>query len=479
MSKHLLWPLSRLLRLTGYMFLSGAVLSTISVIAPHGDQSFISAAHADDDDDDDSGHSGSNSGSGGGRSESDGGTRLQGPATLMDYLNNRHKNRDKKPRSAVRRQYIAPRYEPRRLVALGLQEDVLTKLQEQGFAITDRQQMQLTGMQLIRLSIPKRMTLLKAREQVSQLAPEAMIDYNHYYRPETVSDDNPPNLITTGCTGDNCSLVRHQIGWEMPDTTSRACNHLPKIGLIDTAVNPQHEALKDAHIELIRLSDEDLPQSGTQHGTAVAALLVGDNSSRAPGLLPDAQLIAVDAFHAGKRDKNRATTYDLIRAVDLLAQRQVTLINMSLSGPPNKLLEKTVEAVSQRKITLIAAAGNDGPHAKPVYPAAYSDVIAVTAVDRNNQPYRRAVRGAHIDLAAPGVSVWTAASVSGARTKTGTSFAAPFVTAAAARLKSEMPELDHQQITQKLAEHAKDLGKPGHDPVFGWGLLNVQDLCTG
>ena len=81
---------------------------------------------------------------------------------------------------------------------------------------------------------------------------------------------------------------------------------------------------------------------------------------------------------------------------------------------------------------MIAAAGNDGPRAEPAYPAAYDSVIAVTAVDRSGTIYRRAIRGAHVDLAAQGVEVWTAASVKGARWKTGTSFAAPYVTAAVA-----------------------------------------------
>jgi subtilisin family serine protease len=137
-----------------------------------------------------------------------------------------------------------------------------------------------------------------------------------------------------------------------------------------------------------------------------------------------------------------------------------------------------VQAAAGRGPILVAAAGNDGPNAEPVYPAAYDGVIAVTAVDTARNPYRRAVRGDHIDIAAPGVGVWTAASVSGARQKSGTSFAAPFVTAAVSVLLAAKPGLSPQEVEAELMASAEDIGKPGKDAVYGWGLLNARTLCA-
>ncbi|UIY32650.1 S8 family serine peptidase (plasmid) [Neorhizobium galegae] len=168
-----------------------------------------------------------------------------------------------------------------------------------------------------------------------------------------------------------------------------------------------------------------------------------------------------------------------MRALDLLSQRDVKVVNLSLTGPANALLERSVEAVTGRGMILVAAAGNDGPNAKPVYPAAYGDVIAVTAVDKARNPYRRAVRGDHIDIAAPGVGVWTAASISGARQKTGTSFAAPFVTAAVSMLIAEEPGMSLERLEAKISQLTDDIGEPGKDPVFGWGLLDASGLCKG
>lgn len=78
---------------------------------------------------------------------------------------------------------------------------------------------------------------------------------------------------------------------------------------------------------------------------------------------------------------------------------------------------------------------------------------------------------------APGVQVWTAASVKGASSKTGTSFAAPFVTAAVAMIKAANPQLKADEVKTLLRQGAEDLGKPGKDPVFGWGLLNARTIC--
>jgi minor extracellular protease Epr len=148
---------------------------------------------------------------------------------------------------------------------------------------------------------------------------------------------------------------------------------------------------------------------------------------------------------------------------------------MSLAGPPNRVLEAAAAALVERGVIIVAAAGNGGPKADPGYPAAYPGVIAVTAVDSTDTVYRRAGRGPHIDLAAPGVDVWTAASVSGAKPKTGTSFAAPFVTAAAAMALGREPEMDVAALTAMLAGSARDLGDPGRDDVYGFGL--IQWIC--
>ena len=162
---------------------------------------------------------------------------------------------------------------------------------------------------------------------------------------------------------------------------------------------------------------------------------------------------------------------NLVRALNWLVEQKVIVINMSLAGPDNKILALAIQKTIQSGIAITAAAGNEGPAAPPAYPAAYPDVIAVTAVDNAQKIYRWANRGAYIDFAAIGVGVLTARSTGGLGKETGTSMAAPKVTAAVACIANGTQQ-PLPAMLEALKQHVIDLGAPGRDPVFGDGLLN-------
>lgn len=460
--------------------LLGGLLGLAVVLPPpislplHTPLPLVSAAFADDDDDggddddDDDDGGGRQDGGGSDRSGDRQGARQSG-FSLFPFL------QSSRPAPA-RRAPAVPDRVPNEIIASGLPETVISQLAEEGYTIAERQSLGLLGTapatEFVRLVVPRGTGLEAARQRVTSLAPVAAVDFNHYYRPEQKE-------AATDCGGQSCALVREIIGWpDDPAGLVQRCGSLPKIGLIDTAINPDHPALGHARLEVVRITDDAVPLSGRQHGTAVAALLVGAAGSRAPGLLPSSEVIAVDAFRRLGGSADVASTFDLVRALDMLAGREVRVINLSLAGPDNALLKRTVEAMIGRGAILVAAVGNAGPRAKPLYPAGYDGVIAVTAVDRGRNPYRRANQGEHVDIAAPGVNVWTAASISGARPKSGTSFAAPFVSAAAAVLLAERPDLTPVQMAEALSGLAQDIGSPGKDQVFGWGLLDARRLCT-
>ena len=104
--------------------------------------------------------------------------------------------------------------------------------------------------------------------------------------------------------------------------------------------------------------------------------------------------------------------------------------------------------------------------------------MAVTAVDRNLNIYKRASVGDYVDLAGPGVNLWTAAAKGRSALSSGTSYAVPFVTAAAALLRAANRDLSPSEVSSGISLTAQDLGPQGRDPVFGWGLVQPARLCT-
>ena len=106
-----------------------------------------------------------------------------------------------------------------------------------------------------------------------------------------------------------------------------------------------------------------------------------------------------------------------------------------------------------------------------MYPAAYESVVAVTAVDARNRVFRLANRGNYLDIAAPGVGLLHARAGGGFAASSGTSFAVPFAATAAASLISERGRSDVMTLLYAAAE---DLGPPGRDDIYGYGLLRLQ-----
>ena len=106
------------------------------------------------------------------------------------------------------------------------------------------------------------------------------------------------------------------------------------------------------------------------------------------------------------------------------------VINISLTGPDNQLLAAAVSRLRERGVLMVAAVGNQGPSAPPLYPAAYTDVIGVTAADSSGKLYRWANRGEQVMFASNGVTVPVAHPDAGMVADSGTSLASPVVAAA-------------------------------------------------
>lgn len=238
-----------------------------------------------------------------------------------------------------------------------------------------------------------------------------------------------------------------------------------RVAVIDTAADESNPTLAG----IIAAAHDSMPETPVKdrsHGTSVAGLIAGVGALR--GTAPGARIYQVRAFDGG-----RSTTNVLLDALDWAAGQNVHVMNMSFAGPKNALLETACAAALAQGIVLVAAAGNDGPDAPYDYPAAYTGVIAATATDEEDRLMPQANRGPYVFIAAPGVDI-PAPIEGGQDLVTGTSFSAAIVSGAIANLLHAAPKLDARQVDAALAESASDLGAPGRDDDFGFGLLNVK-----
>ena len=318
-----------------------------------------------------------------------------------------------------------------------------------------REPMPALGAVMSRFQISSDIEIDDIRQRLRKEFPSLSIDFNHGYE---MAAEREVSAQDPGSVGGIFRLpeVRHP--------------KPPKVGMIDSSVNTKHPVFLHSRITQKRFLPSWLDDD-TQHGTAVASLLVG-RSSELSGIIPQAELFVASVFTSHAEHGAIATTSSLVRALNWLASEQVDVINISLAGPPNVAVERAIALLAGEGFLIIAAVGNEGPLAEPRFPAAYPNVIAVTAVDINGRVYQHAGRGEHVDYAALGVNLQVATNDAGYALVSGTSYATPLVTG----LVLYYLALGHEENPLLPEDDIVDLGSPGFDEVYGRGLPGKQFL---
>lgn len=313
-----------------------------------------------------------------------------------------------------------------------------------GFTVIREERLDGLDLAVVVLAPPRGLSLRRAVERLRDLDPDGAYEFNHVHSP-------------AGAVGEDAASPRPIPSGAAPTAPAQAGT--ARIGLIDTGVDARHPSLAGATVRQRGFAGPDRPGA---HGVAVASLLAG-RSGAFSGAAPGAALFVADVY--GGSPSGGSST-GVAQALAWMVQNDVPVVNVSLVGPRNALVEAAVRRASARGVLIVAAVGNDGPAAPPLYPASYPGVVGVTAVNARGRALPEAARGPQVDFAAPGADMAAAGPGQGYVSVRGASFAAPLVAGLLSRQRRT-----GEAAVQALAAEARDLGAPGPDPVYGRGLV--------
>ena len=215
-----------------------------------------------------------------------------------------------------------------------------------------------------------------------------------------------------------------------------------RVALLDSA--PDTTARELLRVRVLPLEGGP-PSEPATHGTLLAGIIaaIENNAFGIAGIAPAAELLAIPVCApVGDPLGEECRMFDLLRGIDRAWAEDVRLVNLALVGPPDPLLERAMDRLRQLGILVVAAAGNEGTD-RPRYPAAYSSVIGVGALDERGRRWARSNYGAAVSLLAPGVEVLSTVPADRFAFADGTSLAAAHVTGLLTVLlaASDQPEL--------------------------------------
>jgi len=352
--------------------------------------------------------------------------------------------------------------------------DVAVDLEQQaahwGYDLKRKEALPGLGLYVLTFDCPPGIDPHIASAELEKLQPKSTVEAVHKYTLQAeytkrISEAGASPFKSRSLTKSPLEYANGLIEWP-----ADGCTALKKIGIIDGGVDIRSAKLQKANIRRKAFRNGDKSESAVEHGTAIAELLVG------PGRLKDAQLYSASVISEDESGEAYTGVESMLKAIDWMIQSDVGVINISLAGPYNRTLDRGIQRATDKGVIIVAAVGNAGPKASPQYPAGLSSVIAATAVDSQTQIYSKAVRGRHVDVAAPGVEVFVGNDSSG-RYVSGTSIATPFVVAQIAGDMQFAKARTSDDIRKILSRQAEDLGDAGRDPVFGVGLLQANQSC--
>ena len=259
-----------------------------------------------------------------------------------------------------------------------------------------------------------------------------------------------------------------------------------KVAVIDSGIQRDHPDLIaniKGGIRFVSGGSPDQWDDEYGHGTEVAGIIAAANNDIGyVGVAPEASLYAVKV--SGKDGLSAVS--DVISGIYWAADNGMDVANLSLgiyldpSVYSRAIAEETtaVNYAYAHGVVLVASSGNNaaGNCSNVVYPAAISgSVIAVGATAQDNSIAYFSCYGPEVELVAPGYLNWAPGLNGSYARHAGTSVSAPFVSGVVALILSKNPQFTPAQVRERLDSTAIDLGVPGRDDYYGYGLVNAYE----
>jgi hypothetical protein len=338
------------------------------------------------------------------------------------------------------------------VIAVTMSDEALARALARGFVLA--RESLVADIHLRVLKAPAGLATRNALRELRAADAQGIYDYNHIYLGVGVT---APDASAPAARPASPGAQTAGAGAATPGATAQSPPAaLVRVGLLDTGVDATHPVFHESLIHSWGCGTAQVPAA---HGTAVASLLISRGAS---------ELFAADVYCGSPAG---GAVDAIVTALGWLSAQQIDVINVSLVGPKNALLERVTAALVARGHLIVAAVGNDGPAAPPLYPAAYPGVVGVTAVDAHRRVLIEAERGPQVMFAAEGADLKAASVDHGYAAVRGTSFAAPTV---AALLADSLPALDREAALaaiDALARSALHPGSVGRDLTYGFGIV--------
>jgi subtilisin len=262
-----------------------------------------------------------------------------------------------------------------------------------------------------------------------------------------------------------------------------------KVAILDTGIDYNHADLKDNYKGGYNIvsnntnpMDDNTGLLINSHGTRMAGIIGAEkNDFGVVGVAPNTSLYAVKVLDGS----GFGNTSWLISGIQWAIDNKMNVVSISIEGPFSQALQDACDAAYNSGILLVATAGNTYG-GNVTYPAGYNSVIAVTATDFADRKAIFSPIDPKIELSAPGVNINSTTIGGGYGIDSGTSMAAPHVTGVAALIYStNFSDVDGDGVRDNkdvriiLQNSAKDLGNPGKDDTYGYGLVDIQAAVLG